>query len=318
MSNVNHPKHYNHGTIEVAVAMDILNGASQWLGHALKYVCRAPHKGKFVEDLEKAIWCAERVLKHPDVGWSEDVSTAQREIILDALVSGVSAVTNEQRVTVVDLIDALVHYKPTDDFKISALCNAIADARLFISKSVASSLDTAKAQVSQLARLFESETTKAQLLRVAPSAPQSLKSQVMDFQRMLGRPEPLAPTSQDDAVVKLRMRLIAEEFFETLESAFMSESWPTELKKATLEKISASQSYVDLANLADGLADLDFVVEGTRQEFGIDGAPIAKLVYDANMAKMNGPVDETGKKRKPEGWMPPDIGGELRRQGWIG
>jgi hypothetical protein len=34
------------------------------------------------------------------------------------------------------------------------------------------------------------------------------------------------------------------------------------------------------------------------------------------MAKMSGPVDEHGKKRKPEGWKPPDIAGELRRQGW--
>ncbi len=38
--------------------MDLLYGPTQWLGHALKYACRAPHKGKELEDLRKAIWCA--------------------------------------------------------------------------------------------------------------------------------------------------------------------------------------------------------------------------------------------------------------------
>lgn len=309
MSNVNHPKHYNHGSIEVAVAMDILNGASQWLGHALKYVCRAPHKGKFVEDIEKAIWCADRVMKHPDVGWSEEISTAQREVILDALVSGLSKIDYDQRVVVVDLIDALVHYNPLDDFKISALVNAIADARGYIARSVSVEVDTTKAQLATLGNV--------------PGKPKldmkSLKNQVKDFQWMIGRPTPPAPVVHSD-VLRHRLRLITEEYFEVLEAAFAGNAeWVRTLKNQTMLSVD-EVSFVspDLPEIVDGLADLDFVVEGTRQELGVDGEPIAFEVYKANMAKQSGPVDEKGKKRKPEGWQPPDVAGELRKQGWRG
>jgi predicted HAD superfamily Cof-like phosphohydrolase len=68
--------------------------------------------------------------------------------------------------------------------------------------------------------------------------------------------------------------------------------------------------------LADALGDTDYVTEGFRQECGIDGRPIAALIHAANMQKLAGPVDPvTQKKLKPEGWTPPDIGAELRRQG---
>jgi len=50
---VDHPRHYNFGTFEV---IDVI---SDWqlgfnLGNVLKYVARADHKGKPIEDLEKA------------------------------------------------------------------------------------------------------------------------------------------------------------------------------------------------------------------------------------------------------------------------
>jgi predicted HAD superfamily Cof-like phosphohydrolase len=63
------------------------------------------------------------------------------------------------------------------------------------------------------------------------------------------------------------------------------------------------------------MADLDYVVEGTRLEFGIDGEPIAAEVHRANMAKTEGPVAPDGKRLKPPGWTPPDIAGVLRKQG---
>ena len=57
--NVNHPSHYNHGTIQV---IDYIKdqgwGAGFCLGNAIKYICRAGYKdpAKTVEDLKKAIW----------------------------------------------------------------------------------------------------------------------------------------------------------------------------------------------------------------------------------------------------------------------
>ena len=142
--------------------------------------------------------------------------------------------------------------------------------------------------------------------------------------------------------VRLRASLIAEEFFEVLAALFTGEvacdgryghntdgqnpcpscghvfhtlgldGFP-EVVRNLIEK---SGIRGDLVALADGLADLDYVIEGTRLEFGIDGAPIAAEVHRANLAKTDGPVREDGKRLKPPGWQPPDIEGELKKQGW--
>ena len=58
---VNHPKHYNKGKIEVIEFIE-----DQQLnfhkGNAVKYICRAGAKdpNKYVQDLEKAIWYLRR------------------------------------------------------------------------------------------------------------------------------------------------------------------------------------------------------------------------------------------------------------------
>jgi predicted HAD superfamily Cof-like phosphohydrolase len=70
---------------------------------------------------------------------------------------------------------------------------------------------------------------------------------------------------------------------------------------------------VDLPDFVDALGDIDYVIEGTRSVFGVDGAPIAAEIHRANMSKEpNG----WGKPAKPANWTPPDIEWELRRQGW--
>jgi len=59
---VNHPPHYNQGKIEV---IDFIEdqGLGFNLGNAVKYIARAEHKGKEVEDLEKALWYVKRELE---------------------------------------------------------------------------------------------------------------------------------------------------------------------------------------------------------------------------------------------------------------
>jgi len=61
LSNVNHPSHYNQGQFEV---IDVIE---DWqlgfnLGNCIKYIARAKHKGRELEDLEKAKWYLEREL----------------------------------------------------------------------------------------------------------------------------------------------------------------------------------------------------------------------------------------------------------------
>ena len=61
--NVNNPRHYNTGTIEV------INVIEDWklnfnLGNAIKYIGRCEHKNNKKEDIKKAIWYLERELKN--------------------------------------------------------------------------------------------------------------------------------------------------------------------------------------------------------------------------------------------------------------
>jgi hypothetical protein len=62
MSNVNHPKHYNTGKIEVIDAIEEWNlGFCD--GNVIKYVARHKHKGNPIEDLKKAKWYLERLIQ---------------------------------------------------------------------------------------------------------------------------------------------------------------------------------------------------------------------------------------------------------------
>lgn len=62
---VNHPHHYNSGKIEVIdVIIDQGFGEGFCLGNVLKYVMRAPHKGTYNQDLEKASWYLDHWIKH--------------------------------------------------------------------------------------------------------------------------------------------------------------------------------------------------------------------------------------------------------------
>ena len=59
---VNHPEHYNKGKIEAIDAIEDW-GLDFNLGNAVKYICRAEHKGEFKQDIKKAIWYLQRSLK---------------------------------------------------------------------------------------------------------------------------------------------------------------------------------------------------------------------------------------------------------------
>jgi predicted HAD superfamily Cof-like phosphohydrolase len=144
----------------------------------------------------------------------------------------------------------------------------------------------------------------------------TLREQVREFHVAMGVPaDATRPTVIPDERVRLRARLIAEEFFETMGAIFGNIFALDDAHGLVLQAIKMPVR-VDMPELADGLADLDYVVEGARLEFGIDGAPIAAEVHRANMAKVGGTRRSDGKVEKPKGWQPPDVAGELKRQGW--
>lgn len=64
MADVDHPQHYNSSEIEVIDAIEAWD-LGFCLGNVVKYVARAPHKGKSREDLKKALWYLLRELGLP-------------------------------------------------------------------------------------------------------------------------------------------------------------------------------------------------------------------------------------------------------------
>lgn len=154
---------------------------------------------------------------------------------------------------------------------------------------------------------------------VRRSVAKTLQEQVIAFHMAVEQPIAGLPSVPADDRVRLRARLITEEYFEAMTAIFglgPHQKWIDRAVDAMERVIDHAPLNVDLPLLADGLADLDYVVEGTRLEFGIDGGPIAAEVHRANMAKVGGPMAPDGKRLKPPGWTPPDIERELLKQGW--
>ena len=59
---VNHPPHYNQGNIEVIDAIEDW-GLDFNAGNVIKYVARHKHKAEPLEDLKKARWYLDRIIK---------------------------------------------------------------------------------------------------------------------------------------------------------------------------------------------------------------------------------------------------------------
>lgn len=77
MSNVDHPKHYTALGFEV---WDIVKHLDFATGNVVKYILRAPFKGRPVEDLKKALWYA-RHADRDQLGFiNESCSEAARMI----------------------------------------------------------------------------------------------------------------------------------------------------------------------------------------------------------------------------------------------
>jgi predicted HAD superfamily Cof-like phosphohydrolase len=173
-----------------------------------------------------------------------------------------------------------------------------------------------------------------------------LTRQVLEFHRQFDHPVADSPTIPSDDRVRFRARFIVEECLEFI-TAVLDVEHAQGSPRAAIDDVFKTLTFVidhapikvDLDLAVDALADIDYVVEGTRLEFGINGEPIADEVHRANMAK--GACDacdghgtipdgeacpvckgtgirfrkrEDGKTLKPPGWTPPDIAGELEKQ----
>lgn len=182
----------------------------------------------------------------------------------------------------------------------------------------------------------------------------SLHEQVRRFHELGGIPVLHGPQVPDAERVRLRAALVLEECLELLAACYGLDEDGSEARFiAKAIEMTTAVPKVNLVKVADALADIDYVVEGTRLEFGIFGAPIADEVHAANMRKFplcnvcqgggrmpalttaskHGPMTdapcahcqgrgrrkvarEDGKILKPEGWVGPDVAAALRAQGY--
>jgi predicted HAD superfamily Cof-like phosphohydrolase len=100
------------------------------------------------------------------------------------------------------------------------------------------------------------------------------------------------PTRPTDEIIHRRSRLILEEF----------------------DELIVAMTRGDLIGIADGIADLLYVVLGTAVECGIDIEPIFNEVHRSNMSKVGGYKNEFGKWIKPSSYSPADLKPILLKQ----
>jgi hypothetical protein len=60
--NVDHPSHYTFSKIEVIDVIEAWDLGYR-LSNVVKYIARAPYKGKYLEDLKKARWYLDREIQ---------------------------------------------------------------------------------------------------------------------------------------------------------------------------------------------------------------------------------------------------------------
>lgn len=141
-----------------------------------------------------------------------------------------------------------------------------------------------------------------------------------EFHLAMGIPAPAELAVPPDDRVRLRCKLVAEEFFELLGSMLgtpRERPWyGPDARERVMWIIEHAPVDVDLPGWARETHDLDYVVAGTRVEFGYRGNAGAAEIHAANMRKVGGEVREDGKILKPDGWVEPDMGRVLAEQGY--
>ena len=179
---------------------------------------------------------------------------------------------------------------------------SVTEKAIVVTEITKQSIDTPNAVAELTCNLCGSYCWRFRDLRLGawhPPAtmPFPIQNDVTAFHRTMDQPigGPVPAVPPDDRV-RLRLRLIAEEFFESFAACTAS---PETLKQLsdiehlTMDLIRTTTLFVDLPALVDGLCDLDYVVEGTRVEIGVVGAAVHAEVQRANMAKAAVPAAPT-------------------------
>jgi predicted HAD superfamily Cof-like phosphohydrolase len=141
-------------------------------------------------------------------------------------------------------------------------------------------------------------------------------SDVRQFLETAGQQLPTTvqnPNELPEEKVRLRLRLIAEEFVELLRAHAPPEYQRNSDALVVLGSGTRLRQEIDPAEVADALADLVYVICNMALEYGIPLDRVFAEVHRSNMAKFVDGVKlrPDGKILKPDGWQPPDIRGVM-------
>lgn len=143
-----------------------------------------------------------------------------------------------------------------------------------------------------------------------------LQSQVLEFMKLGGQTVEPVPTIPDRKTIALRVNLAIEEVLEFFEGCYGTMPEIMIVAEMIRNVTVVREPKPDLAKIADALGDTDYVIEGARLAFGIDGESVADAIHSSNLKKVEGKVAAlaSGKIGKPQQWQPPDIEGVLFKQ----
>lgn len=193
--------------------------------------------------------------------------------------------------------------------RIRELCAAVANQLEATDEIVSASV-----QATELFRALEEE-----LFATGCIERPKLREQVIAFHQAFGQPILYKPTIPSVERLKLRARLVMEESMEFVTALGVDLGLAMRAEGAIAAAVASIGSHpCGIVQAADALGDIDYVVEGSRLEMGIDGQPIADEIHRSNMSKLGSdgkPIyREDGKAMKPPSWTAPDIAGVLQKQ----
>lgn len=115
---------------------------------------------------------------------------------------------------------------------------------------------------------------------------------------------PEKPSLIDSATTRTCIRLMNEEYGELVEAMWKCVAYQTHSINPTTEFMQDKY-----APLADGIADLLYVIYYTANCYGIDVEPIFNEVQRSNMTKVGGVIDKNGKLQKASAssYVPPNL-----------
>ncbi len=143
----------------------------------------------------------------------------------------------------------------------------------------------------------------------------SLTSHVRRFMAEGGQALPEVPCVPDDATVRLRLKLVLEEFEELLDAC---DAMATTSTFDTGGRIHLGKRGVDIVEAVDAIADLMFVLEGFALALGVSMQAVHDEVARSNISKFPTTMNADGKILKGPHYSPPDLRRVLIAQGWDG